>query len=245
MKNNKSAVVTGASKGIGAATAKIFAEAGYDVAINYFSSEIEAEAVRKACESFGVKAVKIKADCSKELEIQTLAQEVERNFDKLDVLVNNFGNAKETEFEKLTQEEMLDFVNRTLISAMVVTKYFVPKMMKPKSSVLNVASIYGLDQSASLNFPVYSASKAGLINFTQVMAKKYAPGIRSNAVAPGFTKTPHWDGADPERTKFLINSTLQKEWVLPEDVANTLLFLAKSKHINAETIVIDAGWSKR
>ncbi len=244
MKNNKSAVVTGASKGIGAATAKIFAEAGYDVAINYFSSEIEAEAVRKACESLGVKAVKIKADCSKESEIQTLAQEVEKNFGKLDVLVNNFGNAKETEFEKLAQEEMLDFVNRTLISAMVVTKNFVPKMMKSKSSVLNVASIYGLNHSASLNFPIYSASKAGLINFTQVMAKKYSPGIRFNAVAPGFTKTPHWDGADPERAKFLINSTLQKEWIMPEDIAESLLFLAESKHINAETIVIDAGWSK-
>lgn len=242
---NKSVVVTGASLGIGAATVKNFAKAGYDVAINYFHSESEAESLRKECESLGVKAIKIKADCTKEAEIQALARKVEENFGKLDVLINNFGNAKETEFEKLTQEEMLEFVNRTLISAMVATKIFVPKYMKLKSSVLNVASIYGLAHSASLNFPIYSASKAGLINFTQVMAKKYAPGIRFNAVAPGFTKTPHWDGADPERAKFLINSTLQKEWVLPEDVANTLLFLAESQHINAETIVIDAGWSKR
>jgi len=118
-------------------------------------------------------------------------------------------------------------------------------LMNNKGVVLNTATIYGLDQSGSVGLPVYSAAKSGVINFTQTMAKKYAPNIRFNAVAPGFTKTPHWDLLDEKIKKDCIDSTLQKEWVSPEDIAEALHFLANATHINAQILVVDAGWSKK
>ncbi len=233
------------SQGIGAATIKAFAKAGYDVAINYLHSEKEANLLKTDCESLGVKAILIKADCTKESEIQRLADEVSKSFGPVDVLVNNFGLGQELDFETLNQEEIINSLNNTLVPTMLATKIFAHDLIKKPGAILNIASIYGLHHSASMGLPIYSAAKAGVINFTQYTAKKYAPYIRCNAVAPAFTKTPHWDTVDPKRANDLIESTLQKEWISPEDIAETLLFLAESKHINAETIVVDAGWSKR
>ena len=242
---SKTVLITGASQGIGAATARVFAAAGYDVAINYFRSQDKAETLAEECRKVGVQVVVVQADCSQETELKRLAEEVHQKFGLIDVLVNNFGLSDEPEFENASQQDMLNALNISLVSTMLAVRIFVPKLMKPQASVLNVASMYGLNQSAGLKHPIYSAGKAGLINFTQGMAKKHAPHIRFNVVAPGFTKTPHWDTADPERAKACIDSTLQKEWVQPEDIAKTLLFLAESPHITAETIVVDAGWSKR
>lgn len=242
---NKSVVVTGSAQGIGAATVKTFAAAGYDVVINYFHSKNDAESLAKESESFGVKAIIIKADCTKESELQRLADEVSFTFKAVDVLINNFGLAKEPDFEKLSQKEIVEILNSSLIPTILATRIFAPKLIKNNGSILNLASIYGLGQSGSMGLPIYSAAKAGIINFTQVSAKRYAPDIRCNAVAPGFTKTPHWDTVDPLAAKECIDSTLQKEWVDPEDIAKALLFLAEAPHINAQTLIVDAGWSKR
>ena len=242
---NKTVLVTGASVGIGAATAKIFAKASYNVVINYYHSQADAEQLAKDCKKLGVAAFAIKADCRKEAEIQKLAEETEKAVGKLDVLVNNFGLARDPAFETITQAGIIEILNNALVSNILATRIFVPKYMKKKSAVLSVASIYGLDQSARTKLPIYSAAKAGVINFMQVMAKIYAPNIRFNAVAPGFTKTPGWDNATPEYITDSLNSTLLKEWVQPEDIGEALLFLAEAKHIDAETIVVDAGWSKR
>jgi 3-oxoacyl-[acyl-carrier protein] reductase len=242
---SKSVVVTGASQGIGAATVKTFAAAGYDVVINYFHSKSDAESLARECESFGVKAITIKADCTKESELQRLANEVFSTFKTIDVLINNFGLAEEPDFEKLSQAKIIEILNSSLIPTILTTRIFAQKLIKKNGSILNIASIYGLNQSGSMGLPIYSAAKAGIINFTQVSAKRYAPNIRCNAVAPGFTKTPHWEAVDPLVAKECINSTLQKEWIRPEDIAKALLFLAETPRINAQTLIVDGGWSKR
>jgi 3-oxoacyl-[acyl-carrier protein] reductase len=117
--------------------------------------------------------------------------------------------------------------------------------MQATASVLNISSIYGLDQGGKISMPLYSAAKAGIINFTQVMAQKYAPHIRFNTVAPGFTQTPHWKGIAPEYVEACLNTNLQPEFVQPEEIAKAPLFLTKTPHINAETLVVDAGRSKK
>jgi len=241
----KTVVITGASKGIGASTSKVFAKAGYDVAISYFHSPEAVAQVVKACEDHGVKALAVQADCSKEEGIQKLADKVAKIFGKVDVLINNFGVAREPDFETISQAEIIEVLNNILISTFISTRIFVPKLMQETSSVLNLSSIYGLDQGGKISMPLYSASKAAIINFTQVMAQKYAPSIRFNAVAPGFTRTPHWEEVSPKYTKACLDTNLQKEFVQPEEIAEALLFLVKTPHVNAETLVIDAGRSKK
>lgn len=240
----KNVVVTSAANGIGAAAAYAFAKAGCNVAINYFSSKDQADALVEKCSSLGVKAIAIQADVTDERQVSGLAQRVKSEFGGVDILINNAGLAKEPSFEEMTKEDILTALNNSLISTMIVTKSFVPTLIT-KGVVLNISTIYGLDQSGSTGLPVYSAAKAGVINFTQTMAKKYAPDIRFNVVAPGFTLTAHWDDIDEKVKKECLESTLQKEWVTPEDIADALIFLARSSHINSQTIVVDAGWSKR
>jgi 3-oxoacyl-[acyl-carrier protein] reductase len=117
--------------------------------------------------------------------------------------------------------------------------------MSGGGSILFNSSIYGLQFGGNPHLSLYSAAKAAIINLTQAMAEILAPEIRCNAVAPGMTKTPAWDGANPEYVTTGLGMTLQDEWVQPEEIAAAFVFLAETPHINAQTLVIDSGWQKK
>lgn len=241
---SKVAIVTGASKGIGAATAIAFGKAGYDVVVNYRSDHSSAQQVVDAIEAAGQKAAPVQADVFTDDGVRHLFEVAAKEFGKIDVLVNNAGLPEEPEFGKWTQEAVNRSLNNNVTSAALCTQAAVP-LVKEGGSILFTGSIYGLNFGGSPSLTLYSAGKAALINFAQAMAEKLAPHIRCNVVAPGTTKTPAWDGASPAYVQKSLDMTLQKEWVAAEEIADTFVFLAKTPHITAQTIVVDAGWQKK
>ena len=241
---SKIAVVTAASKGIGAATAIAFAKEGYDVVINYRSDSAAANETAKAVEATGQKAILVQADVFTEAGVKQLFDAVQKEFGKIDILVNNAGLPDEPPLGKWTQETVTKSLTGNVTSAVLCTQAAVP-LMKDGGSILFTSSIYGLQFGGSPSLTLYSAGKAAIINFAQSMAERLAPKIRCNVVAPGTTRTPAWDGADPAYVEKSLSMALQHEWVAAEEIADAFVFLAKTPHMNAQTIVVDAGWQKK
>lgn len=242
---SKIAVITGASKGIGAATAIAFGEAGYDVAINYHTDEAAAGQVARQVEAAGQKALLVKADIFTEEGVEQLFDTVKTVFGKVDVLVNNAGLPKEPDFGEYTAASVANSIHGNFTSALLCTQKTIP-LMPEGGCVLFTSSIYGLPFGGNPGLVLYSAGKAALINLAQTLAEKFAPTIRFNVVAPGTTRTAAWDNkVDGEYAKHSLDMTLQKEWVAAKEIAQTFLYLASTPHINAQTIVVDGGWQKK
>lgn len=241
--DRKVAVITGASKGIGAATALAFSKDGYDVVINYRSDDVSAQKLVNTIESTGRKAIAIQANIFLENEICEFFKKVKKQFGKIDVLVNNAGEPNEPEFGKITCKDLDRSLGANFGATVLCTQEAVKLM--DKGCILFTSSIYGLNFGGNPTLPLYSAGKAAMINFTQTMAEKLAPYIRCNVVAPGTTKTPAWEGVAPEYTEKSLDMTLLKDWVSPEEIADAFLFLAKSPHMTGQTIVVDSGWQKK
>lgn len=241
----KTILITGASYGIGEATALAFAKAGYNIVLNYRANAGGSEKVAEKCRALGVEVLVIQADMSDEGAVTSLKEQVIERFGKLSVLVNNAAFTEEADFDEIDKAGILHAITQNILTALLAIRAFVPDHMEKGASVLNLVSIYGLPQGGRHTLPLYSASKAALINLTESFARRYARDIRFNAVAPGFTMTPAWDDVTEERKKKVVESTLLKEWVTAEEIASTLLFMVNTPHINAETIVVDAGWSKK
>lgn len=240
-------LITGAALGIGAETARTFAQNGYNVVINYLTHEKDARDLVAECERLGngITACAIQADVTDESDVARLFDEAVAKVGQIDVLINNAANPNEPAFMDCSRADIIDSLTTNLVSAMLITQRGIRDALKRPGVVLNVASIYGLDQSGTPRLLLYSAAKAALINFTQTMAQAYAPDIRFNAVVPGYTRTPAWDGVPADLIKTLHDNTLQKEWVESDDVAQALFFLATAPHITAQTIIVDAGFSKK
>ncbi|MEK7096267.1 MAG: SDR family oxidoreductase [Patescibacteria group bacterium] len=240
----KIALVTAASKGIGAATAIAFAKVGYDVIINYKSDEAAAKNVALKAKEHGVEATVIQADVFTEQGVKKLYEFVSQKYKKIDTLVNNAGYADEPEFGKLTQADVVNSLSANFISAVLCTQAFYPVINKGGSILFN-SSVYGMNLGGNPGLSIYSAGKAAIANFAQTMAERLAPDIRCNVVSPGVTKTPAWDGASEAYIKMRLEQSLQKEWVNPEDIGNAFVFLAENPHMNAATVIVDAGWMKK
>lgn len=241
----KTVVVTGASKGIGAATAIAFGEVGYNVIVNYNTDRQAAEDVAQRISETGAKAHLVQADVFTESGIAKLFAETAGQFDRIDVLINNAGSPKEAAFSEYTQQTILESINNNFVSAVLCTQAAVP-LMKAGGSILYTSSIYGLNFGGNPGLVLYSAGKAALINYAQTMAEKLAPVIRCNVVAPGTTLTPAWGSKkDGDYAKRSLDMTLQKEWVAAEEIAAAFVFLAETPHVNAQTIVVDGGWQKK
>lgn len=240
--DKKVVVITGASKGIGAATAKAFAKAGYNVVINYLSDDESAQKLLSDINDSN--SIIVKADVFSEEGISELFNIVKDKYGNIDVLVCNAGLPKEPTLEDLGYNSILKSVSSNFISNVLFIKYFTPIINK-NGCVLFTGLVYGANFCGDIDLPLFSAQKAAIVNFSQTMAQKFAPNIRFNVVAPGETRTALWDDIDPLVAKECMNMTLQKEWVEPSEIADAFVFLAKTPHINAQTITIDAGWSKK
>jgi len=239
----KSAVVTGGSRGIGRAIALELASCGANVVVNYTRNSKAADEVVAEIEAMGSSGMAVKADVSIASEVENLVNEVLKTFGSIDILVNNAGITRDNLIIRMTEKEFDEVINTNLKGAFICTKAVSRVMIKQKSGkIINVSSVVGIVGNAGQSN--YAAAKAGLIGFTKSMAKELAKrGINVNAVAPGFIQT-DMTSVLPENVKeeFLKSIPLMRIGK-PEDIANTVLFLASeySDYITGQVINIDGG----
>lgn len=241
---NPVVLVTGSSRGIGKATIIEFAKKGYDVVINYLSSEEEALKLKKMIEeTYQVQVLAIQADVSKEEEVKNMVEEVIHTFGHIDCLVNNAGIAIDTTFEDKTVENFRRTLDVNLIGTFLVSKYVGKYMLeKKKGIIINISSTNGIDTIYPESLD-YDASKAGIISLTKNLAIQYAPYIRVNSIAPGWVLTEMNQELDPEFVESEQKKSLLKRFAEPEEIAKVAVFLASNdaSYINGEVIRVDGG----
>ena len=241
---NKVALITGATRGIGKGIAERFASEGADVAFSFASSEEKARALEKDLESrFGIKARGYKSNAAVFSESEELINAVIAEFGKIDVLVNNAGITRDTLLMRMTEEQWDEVINTNLKSAFNLTKASLRPFLKQKSgSIINMTSVVGVMGNAGQ--ANYAASKAGMIGFTKSVAKELGSrNIRCNAVAPGFIETEMTAELDEDTLRSWREAIPLKRGGTPEDVANLCVFLASdmSAYITGQTLHVDGG----
>ena len=243
--SNKVVLITGASRGIGAATAREFAKNNYNVVINYNSSEKEAEVLKQELQNnYNIKAITIKCDVSNEEEVKNMVEKAVEEFGTIDILVNNAGIAIDTLFEDKTVENFRRTLDVNLIGTFLVSKYVGNVMLEnKKGSIVNVSSTNGIDTYYPMSLD-YDASKAGVISLTHNLALQYSPFIRVNAIAPGWVNTDmnkelDQEFIDEENRKIMLNRFAE-----PEEIAKVICFLGSdsASYINNEVIRVDGGF---
>lgn len=242
---NKVALVTGSSRGIGKAIVQDFAEKGYNVVINYIKEKEKAEILKSKLEKdYNIKALCIEADVSNENKVKNMVDTIIKEFGRIDVLVNNAGIAIDKEFEDRTVEDWKKTLNVNLIAPFIVSKYVGNEMLKnKKGKIINISSTNGINAFFPTSID-YDASKAGLINLTHNLALQFAPYINVNCVAPGWVNT----DMNKELPKELIEEETQKiykkRFAEPSEIAKLVTFLASddADFINDEIIKIDGGY---
>lgn len=240
---NKTTLITGASKGIGRAIALKFAEQGANVAFTYLSSVEQGQALEAELASKGVKAKGYRSDASDFAQAEKLINDVIADFGSLDVLVNNAGITMDNLLLRLTEDAWDKVINVNLKSCFNTVKAATKPMMKQKSgSIINMTSVVGLKGNAGQ--ANYAASKAGIIGFTKSVALELGSrGIRSNAVAPGFIETEMTGKLDEKTVQSWRDAIPLKRGGKPEDVADACVFLASdlSAYITGQVLQVDGG----
>jgi 3-oxoacyl-[acyl-carrier protein] reductase len=239
----KTALVTGASKGIGRSIAIRYAENGADVAFTYLSSVEQGQALEAELAAFGVKAKGYKSDAADYQQAEQLINDVIAEFGKLDILVNNAGITQDNLLLRMNEEMWDRVINVNLKSCFNTVKAVTKQMMKQKSgSIINMTSVVGLKGNAGqVN---YASSKAGIIGLTKSVALELGSrGIRCNAVAPGFIETEMTGKLDEKTVQSWRDGIPLKRGGRPEDVADACVFLASdmSSYITGQVIQVDGG----
>jgi len=239
--NRPVVLITGASKGIGAATAITFAKAGYDVVINYASSEAAAQQVAAQCELEGAKTLVIQANVANQNDCARMVEATLATFSSIDVLVNNAGIVKDNLLLRMSESDFDDVISTNLKGTFNCSKLVAKVMMKQRhGAIINVSSIIGLVGNAGQ--ANYAASKAGMIGFTKSLALELGSrGIRVNAVAPGFIETDMTHELTQEIKDAMMARIPLKALGQAHDIAQGILFLAQANYISAHTLVIDGG----
>ena len=240
---NKVAIITGASRGIGEAIAVKFAEQGAHVAFTYLSSEDRARALEERLAALGVKAKGYKSDAADYKAAETLTADVLKDFGTIDICVNNAGISRDNLLLRLTPDQWDEVMQANLKSVYNLTKQVIRPMMKNRAgSIINLSSVVGVKGNGGQS--AYAASKAGIIGFTKSVALEIGSrNIRCNAIAPGFIET--------DMTHYLKDGGAEK-WMekiplgrfgKPEDVANAALYLAcdMSMYVTGQTLSVCGG----
>ena len=244
--NGKVALVTGASSGIGRATAEALAASGAGVAINFHRNEAGAEAARAQIAGGGGRAIIVQGDVTQASEVQSLVEQTVAEFGPIDILVNNAGSLVERlKILELTEERWDEVINLNLKSAFLCCRAIAASMMERKAGVvINVSSIAGRNGGA-LGSIHYSTAKGGLITFTKGLAKELAPfGVRVNAISPGVIDTRyHEQFSTPEMMKTYAGMIPLGRVGTPAEVAKVICFLASdaASYLAGETIEINGG----
>jgi 3-oxoacyl-[acyl-carrier protein] reductase len=240
---NKVVLVTGSSRGIGKATIIEFASKGYNVVINYNDSKIEAEELKKYVENnYNIKALTIKADVSNENEVKNMIAEIIKEFNNIDVLVNNAGIVYDRAFEDIKIEEFEETLKVNVIGAFIVARE-VAKYMKKGSSIVNISSTNGT-KTISPECLDYNISKIGLQSLTRDLAFQFKPNIRVNAIAIGWADTDMNKDLPKDYIEEEISKIYIERFASPSEIAKTIYFLAsdESSYINSEVVNIDGGY---
>ncbi|MCR4890373.1 MAG: 3-oxoacyl-[acyl-carrier-protein] reductase [Ruminococcus sp.] len=242
------AIITGASQGIGACIAKRLAKDGFDVVINHYPSDGDREkalAVAEECRAFGVKAECYAADVSKYDQCEEMVKKVKEDFGSIDALVNNAGITKDTLLARMTEDvyDAVIAVNQKSVYNMM--KHVCNVMGKQRSGkIVNVSSVAGLyGNPGQVN---YSASKAAIIGMTKSVAKEYGKrNITCNAVAPGLIRTPMTDVLSDELKAKMLDAVALKRYGEPEEIASVVSFLVSdnASYITGQVIEISGGLS--
>lgn len=239
----KTALITGASKGIGRSIALKYAEEGANVAFTYLSSVEKGEALVAELEAKGIKAKGYRSDASDYEAAEQLINDVVADFGSLDILVNNAGITQDNLLMRMTEEMWDKVINVNLKSVFNTVKASNRTMMKQRSgSIINLTSVVGIKGNAGQSN--YAASKAGIIGFTKSVALELGSrGIRSNAIAPGFIETEMTDQLDEKTVQSWRDAIPLKRGGQPEDVANLAVFLGSdmSSYISGQVIQVDGG----
>lgn len=239
----KTALVTGASKGIGNAIARKFAEQGADVAFTYLSSVEQGEALEKELAALGVKAVGYRSDASDFAAAEALINQVVEDFGRLDVLVNNAGVTRDNLLLRMNEEMWDAVININLKSVFNTVKAASRTFMKQRTgTIINLTSVVGIKGNAGQ--ANYAASKAGIIGFTKSVALEFGSrGIRCNALAPGFIETEMTAALDEKTVQTWREAIPLRRGGTPADVADAALFLASdlSGYITGQVLQVDGG----
>ena len=239
----KTALVTGASKGIGNAVAKKFAEQGANVAFTYLSSVEKGEALEKELAAMGIKAKGYRSDASDFAAAEQLIASVVEDFGRLDVLVNNAGITKDNLLMRMNEEMWDQVINVNLKSCFNTVKAATRTLMKQRSgSIINMTSVVGIKGNAGQSN--YAASKSGIIGFTKSVALELGSrGIRCNAIAPGFIETEMTAVLDEKMVQSWRDAIPLKRGGTTEDVADCTVFLASdmSTYITGQVLQVDGG----
>ncbi|WP_432714737.1 3-oxoacyl-[acyl-carrier-protein] reductase [Pedobacter sp.] len=239
----KTALITGASKGIGRKIAETFAAQGANVAFTYLSSVEKGLALEQELQAYGTQVKGYRSDASKFDEAEQLISAIVADFGTLDIVVNNAGITKDGLLMRMSEENWDDVMNVNLKSVFNVTKAASKIMMKNRKGVfINMSSVVGVQGNAGQ--ANYSASKAGIIGFSKSVAKELGSrNIRTNVVAPGFIRTEMTDVLDPKVVQGWEQGIPLKRAGEPEDVANVCVFLASdmSAYVTGQVISVCGG----
>ena len=241
---NKVAIVTGGSRGIGEAIALKLAESGAHIAFTYVSSDEKAKTLEEKIIGLGVKAKAYKSNAASFQECETMVNDVLKEFGTIDICVNNAGISKDNLLLRMSPEQWEDVIKTNLTSVYNMTKQVIRPMMKArKGSIINMSSIIGMRGNAGQSS--YAASKAGIIGFTKSIAAELGSrNIRCNAIAPGFVETDmtHYLKEGDAAKSFLDQIPLGR-FGSAEEIANVTLFLASemSSYITGQVISTCGG----
>ena len=244
MNDNKVALITGGSRGIGEKIAERFAQAGYNLIINYVSNiENVEELETKIKGNANIEILFIQSDVTSFESCENIVNEAIKKFGHIDVLVNNAGITKDTLLMRMKEEDFDKVINVNLKGTYNVTKNVIPYMMKQKyGKIINISSVVGVSGNAGQ--ANYAASKAGIIGFTKSVAKELASrNILANCVAPGFIKTDMTDILS-DSVKESINSQIPlKKMGTAKEVANAVYFLGNEEntYITGQVLNVDGG----
>ena len=240
---NKTAIITGATRGIGRGIAVEFANQGANVAFTYSSSVDAANALETELNALGIKAKGYQSNAAEFDTAQELAKEILKEFGSIDVLVNNAGITKDNLLMRISEDDFDKVIQVNLKSVFNMTKAVIRPMMKQRAgSIINMSSVVGLKGNAGQSN--YAASKAGILGFSKSVALELGSrNIRSNVIAPGFIETEMTGKLDEATVQSWRDAIPLKRGGSPEDIANACVFLASdmSSYITGQTLSVDGG----
>lgn len=239
----KTAIVTGASRGIGRAVAQELAARGCNIVVDYAGNEKAAEETVKLCQESGASAVSVRADVSDENAVIELVKKTQEHFGSIDILVNNAGITRDNLMLRMSAEDFDEVISKNLRGAFLMTKYAGKIMLKQRAgSIVNISSIVGLHGNAGQ--ANYSASKAGIIGLTKTTALEYASrGITANAIAPGFIATDMTSSLSDKVKESMLSRIPAGKFGQAEDIAKAVAFLVSddARYITGQVLGIDGG----